>query len=267
MRTMIAVAALLAMTGGCAVAQTSNCFTTRRVVLPDKAKILSRLSNGQAGRDLAEAIWRGDVASVATQLRADPRLASTRVVPDPSLTSQPDGQYGDLLTFAVARCNRPVVEALLDGGVPADGASVGQALALALLSDDPQLPEALLARGASADPQKAGGVDVFDQVSAASHIGGVMMLLRHGLDVKWADAFGRTHLDTALMMQNYAIAELLLKAGADLWHADRDGFTPAHQLAAPTLKALSVDDAAARDRMVAAAKAGGRAWPPAPPPR
>lgn len=267
-RTAIAARILGALLGlplclnGCSMAQTPRCFSTRHVVLPDHRLAASRLSGGQAGIDLAEAVWRGDADDARRRIVADPRLANVAVEPDPALTSQPDGQYGDLLTFAVARCDAAMVQTLLDAGVPPDGADRGAALSLALLSDDPVLPEALLAHGASPDPQKAGGENVFGTVAAANHAAGAMMLLRHGLDVRWADRFGRTHLDAALSMQVYAIAELLVKTGADLRHPDRDGFTPAHALAKPVLAPMSAADAAARDRLIALAKADGGTWPP-----
>lgn len=249
------------------MARSGSCFTTRQVVLPDKARALSRLSGGQSGRELADAVWSGNSAEVERRLRDDPRLASVRVEPDPALDSQPDGQYGDLLTFAVARCDSGMVRTLLEAGVPAGGAAPGSALALALLSDDPQLPELLLASGASPDPQKSGGENLLSSVAAANHPGGAMMLIRHGLDVQWADRFGRTHLANALAMQSYGIAEQLVKAGADLWQADRDGFTPAHALAREPMVSLSAADREARERLVEQAKGAGKGWPPPRPAR
>lgn len=269
MRLINGLAAVLALSvSGCSMAKPAPCFTTRHVVLPDENRVMGRLSGGQSGRELVAAIWKGDVADATRRLRADPRLATVAVQPDPELYSQPDGQYGDLLTFAVARCDKAMVEALLDAGVPANGAEPGSALTLALLSDDPELPELLLSRGASPNPQKLqGGHDVFGSVAAANHVGGVAMLLRHGLDVKYADRFGRSYLDDAIAMNAYAIAEMLAKAGADLRHADRDGFTPAHGLAKPPVKAISAEDSAARERLIARAKADGQPWPPPPPGR
>lgn len=264
MRRLAGLAAMIAISmSGCSMAQgRSSCFTTRHVVLPDPLRVSARLSGGQAGRDLVAAIWSGDEEEVARRLRQDPRLATVRVEPDPALTSQPDGQYGDLLTFAVAGCDAGMVRALLDAGVPPDGGAPGSALALALLSDDPRLPELLLGRGASPDPQKIGGENLLSAVAAANHPGGAMMLIRHGLDVQWADRFGRTHLANALDLQSYAIGELLVKAGADLRRADRDGFTPAHALAREPLVGLSDGDRDARARLMAMAQADGKGWPP-----
>jgi len=250
--------------GGCSMAQ-ARCFTQRRVVLPDPSAVMPRLSNGQAGRELAEAVWRGDAQAALTRLRADPRLASTRVVADPALTSQPDGRYGDLLTFAVASCDRSTLAALLKAGLDPNGADRGRPLELALLADDPLLAEILLVAGASPDPQKGGGVDVFERITGFNHLGAAAMLLRHGLDVRWADEFGRTHLDTALAMQAYRIGEMLLKAGADLRAADRDGFTPAHALVRAPAVSLDAEEATSRTRLIEAAKADGRPWPPVPP--
>ncbi len=268
MRLIGGIAALAALSmSGCSMAKPAPCFSTRQVVLPDPQRVLPRLSGGQAARDLVAAIWAGDREEVRQRLRADPRLASVRVVPDARLDSQPDGQYGDLLTFAVARCDKAMVETLLDTGVPPDGAAPGSALDLALRSDDPELPELLLARGASPDPQRQGGVNVFNSVAVANHVGAAMLLIRHGVDVKWQDQFGRTHLGDAIDAHAYAIAELLVKAGADLRHRDRDGFTPAHSLASPPAMQLSAADQAARERLIALARADGQGWPPPRPAR
>ena len=204
--------------GGCSVVRAmladSPCFTKRDVVVPRPELVLPNVSNGQAGRDIAAAVFEGKIDDVTAMIKRDSRLFTTTTGYDKNKNSErPTGQYGGLLTFAVSRCDLAMEKLLLDLGMPVNGTDIGGALTLALLADTPEMAELLLQRGASADPQKLGGQNAMNDITAFQQVGGVMMLLRHGLDVNWEDQFGYTHLQTALGMGQYRIAELLIEKG------------------------------------------------------
>jgi hypothetical protein len=251
--------------GGCSVVANSTCFSQRIVVLPDRELVLSNVSNGQPGKDLADAVLSGKIDDVSALITKDKRLLTTSVGYDPARsTERPQGQYGDLLTLAISRCDLAMEERLLELGMPVNGVQIGSALSLALLSDKPEMAELLLARGASPDPQKLGGQNVMKDVSAFQHVGGAMMLLRHGLDLAWEDELGFTHLQDAIMMQQYRIAELLVKQGANPWRFGPGGSVPAQYFSRPMILKSEADDAA-RKRLLAQvereAAAKGFPWP------
>jgi hypothetical protein len=242
------------------------CFGKRSVILPDQAKAIANASTGQAGRDIVSALFAGRSEEALAMLQADPRLTQTEIGYDPALsTERPKGQYGDLLTIAVARCDLAQLQALLDAGLSPDGAQTGQALTTALLADGPEMAELLLRRGASPDPQKKGGVNSFHEVSAFGHIGAAMMLLRHRLDLQWQDQFGADHLDTAVTMQQYRIAELLIDKGANPWRIGGAGNMAVQYFAKPLVIQNKAEDAA-RLRLLARfekeASEKGLPWPP-----
>jgi hypothetical protein len=261
-----AVACLAVAMGGCGMSAQTSCFTKRTVILPDPIKAANNASTGQAGRDIISALLEGRTDVALEMLRADPRLASTQITYDPAKsTERPQGQYGDLLTIAVSRCDLVQLNALLDAGLPANGAQTGQALTTALLADSPEMAELLLSRGASPDPQKTGGVNAFFEVAAFGHTGGVITLLRHGLDLQWQDEFGGDHLDSAVTMQQYRIAELLLDKGANPWRIGGAGNMAVQYFAKPSILGNKEEDAA-RIRLAAKlekdATAKGLPWPP-----
>jgi hypothetical protein len=267
--TMVAAALMLAMTsGGCSIASDRTCFTKRPgVVLPDRAKVLANVSNGGSGRLLAEAVLDGKRDEAAAMLARDPRLLQTIVTHDPRMDAAPAGQAGDLLTFAVARCDRDMIDMLLKAGMPADGVKIGNALALALLADTPDMAELLLKAGASPDPQKlAGGEDAMAAAMTFSHPGAVMTLLRHGGDPRYVDAFGVDRVREAVGTEQTDIAEILVKAGASLWTVAEDGSMAIHDLSRPAMLFKSPALKAARDRLLALAetqaKAANLPWPP-----
>lgn len=243
----------------------STCFTQRIVVLPDRELVLSHVDNGQGGKEIADAVLSGRADDVTALATKDKRLLMTQVGFDPARsTERPQGQYGDLLTLAVSRCDLAMMQHLLDLGVPVNGVQIGSALSLALLSDKPELAELLLSRGASPDPQKLGGQNAMKDVSAFQHVGGAMMLLRHGLDLGWEDELGFTHLQDAIMMQQYRIAELLIKQGASPWRIGPGGSIPAQYFTRPMILKKEADDEA-RKRLLAQvereAAAKGFPWP------
>jgi hypothetical protein len=261
-----ALAFALGALGSCGMAADYNCFTKRTVILPDKTKATSNATTGQAGREIIAALFEGRTDDALQMLRADRKLATTEVGFDPKRsTERPQGQYGDLLTIAVSRCDLGQINALLDAGLSPDGAQTGQALTTALLADSPEMAELLLSRGASPDPQKKDGVIAFYEVAAFGHIGGAMTLLRHGLDLQWQDQFGADHLDTAVTMQQFRIAELLIDKGANPWRIGGAGNMAVQYLVRPSL-AGNKEEEAARLRLVARiekdAVAKGLPWPP-----
>ena len=123
---------------------------------------------------------------------------------------------------------------------------------------------ALLRAGAAPDPQKAGGLDVFRDVAAAGQLGGAMMLVRHGLDLRWVDRFGSGHLETAVNMESFAIADELVRAGAPLWRVSMGGSMPVHALFRERVLADPAEDAVVQ-RMREKARRPGLPWPPPPP--
>lgn len=265
----VALALLLAATaGGCSIAQTNACFTKRPgVVLPDRANVLANVSNGGSGRLLAEAVLDGRVEAARDMIARDPRLLQTIVTHDPRMTSPPDGQYGDLLTLAVSRCDGDMIEMLLKAGMPANGVKVGNALSLAIIADTPDMAEQLLRAGASPDPQKLpGGEDVMNETMAFSHPGAVMTLLRHGADPRYADEFGIDRVRSAVDSEQIDIAEILVNAGASLWTVAEDGSMAVHVLMRPAIIFKSPEMEAARERLVKRAedqaKAANLPWPP-----
>ncbi len=240
-----------------------SCFQTRpEVVHPDPKKVMAHISTGASGRSLAEAVFLGKVDLAAAMIAKDHKLLGTQVTFDPAMQSAPVGQSGDLLVFAVSTCNLDMIDMLLAAGIPPDGVQRGQALTLALLADAPDMAEKLLAAGASPDPQKSGGQDAMREIISLSAKGGVMTLLRHGADVNWVDQFGNDHLDTALSMEQFVIAEMLVQRGANLWRIMGAGSIPAWVLTKPNIMELSQEEAAARQRLLELAKKSPLDWPP-----
>lgn len=263
--TVLAAALLLAGTqGGCSIATNRSCFTKRpAVVLPDRTKVLANLSNGGSGRAVAEAIFDGRNEEARAMLARDPRLLTTVVTHDPRMDVAPSGQAGDLLTLAVSQCDSKAVAMLLDAGMPPDGVKTGNALSLALLADTPDLAEQLFQAGASPDPQKlTGGEDAMATAIAFSHPGAVMTLLRHGADPRWVDRFGIDRVRLAVDAEQTDIAELLVAKGGSLWTVAEDGSMATHVLVDEAIAFNNPEMKAARDRLVATAKASGLPWPP-----
>ena len=252
--------------GGCSVMASGKCFTKRTVLLPKRELVLAHMTNGQAGRELAEAVLDGRIDDVTAMITRDKRLVTSEVTYDKSKSSErPDYQYGDLLTLAVSRCDLAMEKRLLDLGVPVNGVQIGDALILALLADTPEMAELLLQSGASPDPQKLGGENVMREITSFGQVGGVMMLLRHGLDVHWEDEFGDDHLQTAVAMEQYRITELLIAKGANPWRIGSGGAMAVQYFARPLILENSVENEARvrlAEKYAAEAKTKGFSWPP-----
>jgi ankyrin repeat protein len=215
---MIRVLPIMLALGGCSVMANSRCFTQRTVVISDRELVLANVNNGQAGRDIAAAVFDGKIDDVSVMIKRDNRLFTTQAIYDKSKFSErPQGQYGDLLSFAISRCDLAMGKHLLDLEMSVNGAQIGSALTVALLADGPEMAELLLQRGASPDPQKLGGQNAMREITSFSQIGGAMMLIRHELDLNWQNQFGNGHLQTAVDMEQYQIAEVLIAKGANPW--------------------------------------------------
>ncbi|PVX28378.1 ankyrin repeat domain-containing protein [Sphingomonas pokkalii] len=261
-RILAALMLAAAPTGGCMAAE-PTCYTKRAaVVLPDRTRVLTHLSNGTAGRALAEAIFDGRVEEAQAMLARDPRLIGTAVVDDPKIPQPPAGRYGDLLTFAVARCDADAVTMLFAAGMPKDGVKPGAALSLAILADSPAIAEQLLSAGAAPDPQAKGSQSPMRSAITFGHLGGVMTLLRHGADPRRADAFGIDPVRIAMDAEQAEIAELLIEKGGTLWSVADDGSMAAHALLETPVIFTSPEMLAARTRLVERARKAGLGWPP-----
>jgi hypothetical protein len=263
LRIGLAMVLAFAPTGGCMAADRS-CFTKRpSVVLPDRNRVLANVGNGASGRAIAEALLDGRIEEARAMLRRDPRLIQTAVTHDPRADRAPSGQYGDLLTLAVSRCDAAGARMLLEQGMPADGVQRGNPLSLAVLADTPELAELLLDAGASPDPQKqAGGEDAMRSAIAFSNLGAVMTLVRHGADPRWYDPLGIDRVRLAMDAEQADIAEFLVEKGGTLWTVSDDGSMAAHALLAEPVIFDSAEMKAARARLVERAKQSGMAWPP-----
>lgn len=260
MRTLIAGAALL-MTTACSAQQ---CMAPG-AQLPDRTKILANLTNGQAGRDAMAAVFAGDVEAVRRLVTGDKRVLDTKVTVPADYDSRPDGQWGDLLTIAVAQCDGDMVRALLEIGASPDGADRGWPLSIAVQQRTPDMAGLLLDAGADPDPAAKGGQDVIPGVLAYGGKGAMMMLLRHGLDPNREGPFGgHTALWTAVASEQYEIADLLMDHGASGWVVEGSGGTPALTLSrgGPVVFGGKGQDALRQkllDRMKAVP---GVPWPP-----
>lgn len=262
--TVAAAIILIAISGGCSIAQERACFTKRpSVVLPDRTKVLANVTNGGSGRAVAEALLDGRIDDAREMLARDPRLLSTVVTHDQRMDAAPVGQSGDLLTLVVSRCNAKGIAMLLGSGMSPNGIKIGSALALALLADSPEMAEQLLQAGASPDPQNTpDGEDAMAAAITFSHPGAVMTLLRHGADPSWTDSFGIDRVRLAVDAEQIDIAELLIAKGGSVWTIAEDGSMAIHALIDAALVFNSPEMNAARKRLVEQAQVAGLPWPP-----
>ncbi|AYV47562.1 hypothetical protein CFHF_06570 [Caulobacter flavus] len=220
----------------------ASCFVGG-TALPDTRAALAAADHGQAGRDLMAAVLKGDVDEARRRLRADPALKTTR-----------GGPNGDLLSLAIARCDKPMVAALLDLGVPPDGKDDAIPLSLALRAADPAFATQLLAAGAS--PQRRDAYWPLKATIGLNSLGATRLLLQHGAKVDAHDATGATPLRLAVEQQNFRIAELLLEKGADPWAVGSNGETVGTVLAGP-VRPGEPEEQAARPRVLQALKKAG----------
>lgn len=227
----------------------------------DERLILKAVTNGQSGRDIAAAVFAGDVAKVRALVQADPAVLTTHVPPARYPDFRPDGQAGDLLSFAVARCDPAMRDALLQLGAKPDGAVPGLPLDTAIDAHDLDAMRALLAAGASPDPQ---GDDAAWPLRTAARVAdpaAARLLIAHKAKLDRTDATGSGPLQDAVDMDSMQVAEVLIEAGANPWTVGAGGALPAYGIAQP-LKLSSPDEEAARQRLEAKLRASGAPWPP-----
>ena len=202
--------ALVAVTAGCDRDAQASCFLPEATP-PSRSATLAEPRLGASGRELAAALFDGDLDRAANLLRGDPALAAAKV-----------GADHDMLGVALASCDPQAVALLLHHGAPPDGDGRGLPLDLALMAKQPDFASALLAAGAS--PTPAGNpLGPFRTAIAAGSAGGVRMLLDFRGDANIADRLGHRPLLIALDTERFAIAELLLDRGADPWAIDSSG--------------------------------------------
>ena len=207
------------------------CFSDRpEVQLPKPDAHAGRLTNGQSGRDLALAVHAGSVDDAVARLRADPRLADTHIPPVPYPDFAPDGAYGNLLTFAVGRCDPGMIDALLAAGVSPDAGQPGEAMSLALLADTPEMADRLLRGGAMTNPETKGGRSHVNDMAVIGNLGGLRLLDRYGAKLDVPDGTGVTPLRTALAQNYVEAARMLHDRGASLWSVDVHGEMPLHKV-------------------------------------
>lgn len=197
-------------TAGCVRDADANCFSPD-ADLPRREATLADPKLGQSGRELATALFDRDLDRADTLLSADPALAHAKV-----------GKDHDMLTVALATCELRAVDLLLRHGAPRNGNGIGTPLVIALMAREPDLAHALLSAGASPTPPK-NPLGPFTIAIASGSMGGVRMLLDFRADVNAMDELGNRPLHTALDMERFLIAELLLDRGADPWAIDSGG--------------------------------------------
>lgn len=234
---------------GCDGAGASACFVPE-TVLPQRKAVIDKLP-GQAQRQVAEAAFDGQSDKVETMVRGDRALGDLH-----------GGAFGDLLSIAVAQCDTAMLKRFLALGIPADGPAGGPApLMLALRAKTPDMAEALLNAGASANPRTADAPRPIDEAILLGSAGAVRLLLDHGADANHVGKLGARPLNIAVDSHRFAIAELLLERGADPWAADDSGGTLGAAVAKPSLSRDPADEKA-RLRLVDRVRKIGWPWPP-----
>lgn len=213
------------------------CFAPD-TALPKRREIMGDTHLGQTARDLALALLTDEVATARRLLDSDPRLVSEAV-----------GSHHDILSIAVAGCDPAAVELVLARGATPDGVQgKGMPLQLALRATRPDMAFLLLKRGASPHPKgdPAGPITTAIELNS---LGGVRMLLDFRADPNLAERTGNRPLQTALDMEHFRIAELLLDRDADPWAIDGGGANLGSSLASPMVTSAP-EESAARARLI-----------------
>lgn len=224
------------------------CFVSG-TALPDPHQALAAADHGQAGREVMSAVLDGDIAGVERRLGADKALIVTR-----------GGSNGDLLSLAIARCDKPMVERLLALGVSPDGAPGAIPLSLALRATDPWFADRLLKAGAGAGRRADGAYWPLKAAIGLNSLGAARLLVAHGASVEEHDASGATPLRLAVEQQNFRIAEFLLGQGADPWSVGANGETIGAAIDG-ALRPGEPEEQAARRRVVPMLEKAGWRFP------
>ena len=239
------------------------CFSTSKPTLPTPASIAATLTNGEAGRQMAEAVRSGSLEAVEALARAQPALLGTRTEL-PAGVRPSSGNTADLLTIAVANCDPQMVGALLELGADPNGALPGLALTYAALADDLVMAVMLLQAGAAPDASMPDSSPPMREALYFERADAVAILARFGADVNRSDPFGGTPLDAALLFGDWASAKALMDAGANPWQVANKGLLPAFTLNRAT--GLGGQARGIREELLARAKAKAPIWPPPGPP-
>lgn len=213
--------------------------------LPDLDAARRDPALGESGRALIEALLARDAAKVEAALARDPKLTGTRA------------GGTTLAELAVAIGDAELLDAMLAQGVSPDADADGVPLILALHATVPDLAFVLLRAGASPTPASA-ALEPFRAAIALGSPAGVQLLLDHGADPDVVGPLGRRPLHVALDMEQFDIAELLLKCGADPWALDASGANLATAATTPMLSG-SLHNAVAQARLRERVRAMG--WP------
>lgn len=238
--------ALALMTMGCESDARADCFVSG-TELPQRRDTLTDARLGAAARDFAEALYDGDLARAGQLLHGDPGLARRRV-----------GAQYDMLSVALATCRAEAVDLVIRGGAPLDGVEdKGLPLRLALRANDPGFAHRLLEAGASANPTGNPGGPLRTAI-ARNSLGAVRLLLDFRADPNVMEATGNRPLHTALDMEHFRIAELLLDRGADAWAIDNGGANLGTAATTPMLTESAAEAEAQRRLAARLAKLG---WP------
>ncbi|ATY31857.1 ankyrin repeat domain-containing protein [Sphingomonas psychrotolerans] len=238
--------ALALMTMGCESDARADCFAPG-TELPTRRDTLTDQRLGAAARDFAEALFDGNLERAGQVLHGDPGLARRRI-----------GAHYDMLSVALSTCRADAVDLVIRGGAPLDGVEdKGLPLRLALRAKDPAFAHRLLTAGANPNPAGNPSGPLRTAITLNS-LGAVRMLLDFRADPNVMEATGNRPLHTALDMEHFRIAELLLERGADAWAIDSGG---ANLGTAATTKMLteSAEEAEAQRRLAERLKKLG--WP------
>ncbi len=246
--TIIALGLGLTMSG-CGAAASSDCFVPE-TRLPKRDAVIARVT-GESERQVVEAVFDGDSQRAAALIQSDPALSRIQ-----------GGDFGDLLSIAIGRCDEGLLNRLLALKLDPDGPPASRApLLLALRARTPAMAERLLAAGASANPRSGTDPRPLDEAILIGSVGGVRLLLDRGADPNRRGGLGETPLHIAIDSHRFRIAELLVERGADPWAADDSGGTLGAAVARESLSPDPADDAARR-RLVDRARKLGWPWPP-----
>ena len=213
--------------------------------LPDPDAARRDPALGESGRALIEAVLAHDVGRVDELLKRDPALART------------DAGGTTLAELAVATGDAGLLHVLLSRGGEPDGIGDGAPLILALHATEPDLALVLLLAGASPTPADA-PLEPFRAAIALGSLAGVQMLLDHGADPDTAGPLARRPLHIALDMEQFEVAELLLRCGADPWALDASGANLATGATTPMVSG-SLANAVAQARLREQVR--GLGWP------
>jgi hypothetical protein len=240
--------AMLMATVAMADSGRAACFVSG-TALPDSRQALAAADHGQAGREVMSAVLDGDIGGVERRLAADKTLIAAR-----------GGPNGDLLSLAIAGCDKPMVERLLTLGAPPDGAPGAIPLSLALRATDPWFADRLLKAGAGARRRADGAYWPLKAAIGLNSLGAARLLVDHGAPVEEHDAGGATPLRLAVEQQNFRIAEFLLGQGANPWSVGANGETVGAVVDGP-LRPGEPEEQAARRRVVPLLEKAGWRFP------